>query len=79
MYRNEISQLKIAIEALDVLLEGTSNVYSSIESIRLNNDPIKSAINSLLYSRQELVSQLKILEVAQLKVPLGLDMEPSYD
>ena len=67
MYQSEISQLKVAVEAIDTLIEGTSNVYSSMESIRFNNEPIKSAIDYLLYSRQNLISQIKILEVAQLE------------
>ena len=67
MYRNEISQLKVAVEAVDALIEGTSNVYASMESIRLDNEPIKSSIDYLLYSRQNLISQIKILELAQLE------------
>ena len=67
MYHNEIEQLKIAIAAIDTLAEGASNVYSSMESIRLDNEPIKLAIDYLLYSRQNLISQIKILEVAQLE------------
>lgn len=75
MYRNEINQLKVAVEAIDALIEGTGNVYSSMESIRFNNEPIKSAIDYLLFSRQNLISQIKVLEIAQLEAQLALTTE----
>ena len=70
MYRNEIDQLRIAINALDVLLEGTSNIYTSIDSIRLNNEPIKQSMEALQYSRQYLVAQVNILLKAQEELAL---------
>lgn len=77
MYRSEISQLKAAIEALDVLIEGTGNVYSSVESIRLDSEQLKGAIDALLFARQNLIGQIKILEIAQIKSreELALTME----
>ena len=76
MYQQEINQLRIAIEALDALLEGTGNVYSSTESIRLDNEQLKGALDALLFARQNLIGQIKILEVAQIKSrDLALTME----
>jgi hypothetical protein len=67
MYSKEIDQLKTAINALDVLIEGTSNIHTSIDSITLNSKPLEGVIDALLYSRQNLLTQLSILEAAQLK------------
>jgi len=50
---------------LDVLIEATSNIYTSVDSIRLELDPIKQSIDALMFSKKYLVAQLNILIKAQ--------------
>ena len=75
MYRKEINQLKVAVDALDALIEGTSNIYTSIDSISLNNEPLARSVDSLLYAKQQLIAQVATLETAQAEAQLALTME----
>lgn len=78
MYSKEMEQLKVAINATDVLIDGLGNVYASIDSITLNIEPLKGSIDALLFARQNLLAQLKVLEEAQLNAQTDLvhTMEP---
>lgn len=67
MYRDEVEKLKVAVSAIDVLVEGTSNILMSVDSISLNIEPLQKSLDSLLYSRQNLIAQLAILKAAQLE------------
>ena len=78
MYSKEMEQLKVAINATDVLIDGLGNVYASIDSITLNIEPLKGSIDALLFARQNLLAQLKVLEEVQLNAQQDLVhiMEP---
>ena len=67
MYSNEIEKLKVALSAMDVLIENLGNIHSDIDSIRLEIKPLEGVIDALLYGRQNLLTQLSVLEAAQLK------------